>query len=165
MLAGRAAGRAGTACPALGTTATRGQMLLSRPAGPTLRTEKVPCSPRNPRLRWQTLSAPHSAKAAPSHQRVTDRLCVLCAAFSGARSSRLGFTRLAKITGEEKLRELLSYLKCQAQSILKRKRPVSQSVRTKSIPFKYFFVPVNSFAYKGLIYYIFELVGKREGMH
>lgn len=30
---------------------------------------------------------------------------------------------------------------------------------------KFMHVPVNYFAYKGLIYYIFELVGKREGMH
>lgn len=83
----------------------RGQMLISCPAGPTLRNER--CSAHT--QLWARVAQPLSGRAARPICEL--RVGLALQRFLGA-CSRLGLVHAAEITGEEKPRQPLSYLKC-----------------------------------------------------
>lgn len=124
-------------CLALGSTATRGQVLLGWPAGPTLQTKTLPSSCASlgycgrPSLlpilpqHYVPLASYRSSLSAlwcflrGAQQQVRIHACV----WNNRRGSTARVTFLFKVLRTKNV---------------KRKRPVFQSVRTKSIPFKYF---------------------------
>lgn len=82
----------------------RGQTLISCPAGPTLCNER--CSARA--QLWARVAQPLSGRAAHPIRELRVGFALQC--FLGA-CSRLGLVHAAEITGEEKPRQPLSYLK------------------------------------------------------